>query len=237
MVADSWCPYNCEPGSDAPGFMVEIAQRAFAEHGVEVNYRIMPWLRALHAVQKGTFDGVIGASKVEAPGFKFPAIAQGQMRNGFWVENSSNWSYSGISSLRDLRLGVIGGYSYGEQIEAYIHDQVNASRVTILSGDDPLLRGASMLIRKRIDALLEDEYVMRHWISANNFQNRFVLAGSVQNTDMFSEVYIAFSPAGARSDTYTRWITEYMNEARHTGELAEILHKYGIDDWVIDSSN
>lgn len=231
LAADYWCPYNCEPGTQAPGFMVEIAQRALAVHGVEVEYRVMPWLRALHAVQKGALDGVIGASKIEAPGFVFPTLPQGQMRNGFWVARPSAWTYAGIESLQNIRLGVIGGYSYGQQIEAYIQDPANASQVTVLSGDDPLLRGASMLMRNRIDVLLEDEQVMRHWITDNNFQNRFALAGSVSHSDVFSEVYVAFSPAGEKSDTYARWIAEYMNEARRTGELALILQKYGVSDW------
>ena len=26
LLADAWCPYNCEPGSDTPGFMIEIAR-------------------------------------------------------------------------------------------------------------------------------------------------------------------------------------------------------------------
>lgn len=42
IVADPWCPYNCEPGSDEPGFMVEIARRVFAEAGIEVRYETVP---------------------------------------------------------------------------------------------------------------------------------------------------------------------------------------------------
>ncbi|UTF58642.1 ABC transporter substrate-binding protein [Gilvimarinus sp. DA14] len=231
LVADYWCPYNCEPGSEAPGFMIEIAEGAFAAHGVKVDYRVMPWLRALHAVQKGALDGVIGASKIEAPGFVFPAMAQGRMRNGFWVAAPNPWTYSGVESLQNVRLGVIGGYSYGEEIEAYIQDPANAAQVTVLSGEDPLLRGASMLLRNRLDVLLEDEQVMRHWMAEHNFQSRFSLAGSARNSDIFSQVYVAFSPAGEKSAIYAQWLTDYMEKARRSGELAAILQKYGISDW------
>ena len=39
IVSDEWCPYNCEPGSDRPGFGIEIAMEAYAHYerrGVEL---------------------------------------------------------------------------------------------------------------------------------------------------------------------------------------------------------
>ena len=39
LVADEWCPYNCAPNSDKPGYVVEIAELVFAEAGHTVIYK------------------------------------------------------------------------------------------------------------------------------------------------------------------------------------------------------
>ncbi|MDO3388466.1 hypothetical protein QWI17_21650 [Gilvimarinus sp. SDUM040013] len=104
LVADNWCPYNCEPDSAAPGFMVEIAQRAFADEGISVRYSILPWLRALQDTRNGVYDAVIGASKAEAVDFIFPRIEQAQMRNAFWALSDSPWNFQGMHSLSVVHL-------------------------------------------------------------------------------------------------------------------------------------
>ena len=38
LRADEWCPFNCEAGSENPGFMVEIAREALALYGHDVGY-------------------------------------------------------------------------------------------------------------------------------------------------------------------------------------------------------
>lgn len=42
LVADEWCPYNCTPDTDHPGFMIEIAQYAFEHAGHTIVYTTIP---------------------------------------------------------------------------------------------------------------------------------------------------------------------------------------------------
>lgn len=231
LAADQWCPYNCVPDTKAPGFMVEIAQRAFAAHEVSVQYQVLPWLRALYGTQVGRYSAVIGATKVEAPDFVFPAQEQGRAANSFWVETDSAWQYSGPASLQGVKLGVMGGYSYSEEVEAYINDERNDGRITVLSGNTPLERGLNMLKRKRIDVLLEDDNVMNHWLQLNGMVGDYRRAGSVGQSESFKRLYIAFSPQQEMSSTYARWLSDYMTSARDSGELDQLLAKYGLTDW------
>ena len=231
IVADPWCPYNCEPESDAPGFMVEIARRVFAEVGIEVRYETLPWVRALQATEAGEYNGAIGASRYEASGFVFPDIEQGRMRNGFWVVRESDWHFHGIESLTDINLATLAGYSYGPQVEEYLNDPANAQRVTQLYGSTPLQNGLNMLQRGRIDALLEDEYVFRYEVKQRNEVDHYRLAGRVGLDPLFSDVYIAFSPALTSSERYARILGEGMARLRASGELDKILARYGVSDW------
>lgn len=231
LVADNWCPYNCEPGSERPGFMVEIARRAFAEEGIAVQYSTQPWLRALEDTREGLYDGTIGASKAEAPDFIFPRIEQGQMRNGFWTLADSPWQFQGMHSLALVRLGAIGGYGYGPALEQYLHDDSNRERITMVHGDEPLNIGLNMLLRERIDSLVEDETVMRQRLAREGVQKQVRLAGYVPTTQRFSNIYIAFSPANKRSAHYSQILAQKMQQMRSSGELAKILARYHVADW------
>ncbi|MDO3381260.1 substrate-binding periplasmic protein [Gilvimarinus algae] len=231
LVADQWCPYNCDPAAERPGFMVEIAQRAFAAEGIEVVYLTLPWLRALQATAHGSYDAVIGASVIEARGFVFPDIEQARMRNGIWALQGRAWQYAGVDSLKQVRLGATGGYSYGPAVERYLNHPDNAAGVTLLFGDEPLSRGISMLKRGRLDALLEDEQVMRYALRQSGEENALVLAGLVENTDEFSKIYIAFSSARENSDKYARILSEQTRRLRQSGELHDILAHYNLTDW------
>jgi polar amino acid transport system substrate-binding protein len=82
LRADLWCPYNCEPGADRPGYMVEIAREVFAAAGHEIEYRTLNWVRSLEEARHGTVDGVIAATAVEAAGFVLP-LPLGRNRDGY----------------------------------------------------------------------------------------------------------------------------------------------------------
>jgi len=161
LVADPWCPYNCNPDNDQPGFMVEIAQRVFQESGYQVEYHLRPWLRALQDARNGEFHGVIGATRSEAPNFIFPDLAQGKMAMVFWTLGDSTWQYQDVKSLENQYVAVIAGYSYGGVIMDLLRNEQHRPYVTELHGESPLENGLAMLERGRIQVLLEDEHVMR----------------------------------------------------------------------------
>ena len=75
IVADEWCPFNCEPNSKAPGFMIEIATEIFSKAGHSVNYSTMDWDEALTAVRKGEFKAIVGAANEDAPDSIFVAFS------------------------------------------------------------------------------------------------------------------------------------------------------------------
>ena len=60
LAADYWCPYNCDPEDKNPGYLVELAQKAFEIYDIDVEYRLMPWSEGLLAVKEGRINGVIG---------------------------------------------------------------------------------------------------------------------------------------------------------------------------------
>ncbi|GGD59147.1 substrate-binding periplasmic protein [Lacimicrobium alkaliphilum] len=231
LAADLWCPYNCEPDSDKPGFMVEIARAVFAQKGIDVEYRLMPWSRAVQSTREGDFDAVIGATLNDAPGFVFPAVEQGQMLTSLWVLPEFKWRYQRIASLSDVILGVSAGYSYGADIDGYVADPRNQNYIHVLFGTKPLAQGLKMLKAGRIDVMVEDESVFRYHVDQFPDGIPYVNAGTVDNPTADTKVYVAFSPAKPDSAQWAEMLSKGIADMRASGDLLRILQRYGLRDW------
>lgn len=65
VVADEWCPYNCQPQAKRSGYVIELLKAAFGTRDVKVDYRIVPWKRALMDTRAGKTGAVIAANEKE----------------------------------------------------------------------------------------------------------------------------------------------------------------------------
>ncbi|MBN7825947.1 transporter substrate-binding domain-containing protein [Bowmanella dokdonensis] len=231
LVADRWCPYNCDPGSSKPGFMVEIARRAFARHDIQIEYQILPWNRAVQGTRTGEFDAIVGAALSDAPDFVFPVFEQGRMQTSFWARKNESWRYQDIGSLQGKVLGVSSGYSYGPELDQYIADPQNALYIQVMYGTHPIGKGLRMLAAGRIDLMLEDESVLRHYLATRGPDLPVTLAGRPSMPPDFANVYVAFSPAMAESVQRAELLGRETAAMRQSGELSRILADYGLQDW------
>ncbi|AWL10876.1 hypothetical protein HMF8227_00370 [Saliniradius amylolyticus] len=230
LVADKWCPYNCAPTEQHPGFMIEIAQRVFAKHDIAVNYYLVPWSRALHGVEQGQFDAAVGAARVEAPTLIYPGIEQGWMQNALWTLPERSFNYLGPPSLNDRVLGYTDGYSYGPALDRYIANPNGQARLQAFFGSSPLADAVKMLQAGRIDVLVEDANVLGFFLKSRQ-QPPLANVGKVISNAERQQVYIAFSPELPEAEQYARWLAEGTQTLRRSGELADILRHYGLRDW------
>ncbi|MDX1975555.1 MAG: transporter substrate-binding domain-containing protein [Rickettsiales bacterium] len=231
IVGDSWCPYNCDLESENPGALVEIAQHAFSKHGITVDYKILPWSRAVNETREGKYTALVGASKDDAPGFVFPDIEQGLMRNGFYVKKDSSWKYTGIDALQSVSLGVIADYTYSDQLDPYIAaNMANIKKVQIVSGDEALTLNIKKLLAGRIDTLIEAQAVMNYTLAQKNLAGQLKEAGFIEPTPQ-DNLYIAFSPNNKKSKEYATILAKELAAMRKSKQLQTILAKYNMEDW------
>jgi polar amino acid transport system substrate-binding protein len=231
IVADEWCPYNCEPGSEKPGFMIEIAQKAFAKHNIAVEYINIPWTRSLAAVRKGKYNAVTSATENEVPNLVIPLVEQGYARDAFYVKSGNPWRYKNVKSLENITLGIIADYNYGEDLDAYISKHKdNLEKIQSLSSDDALDLNIKKLLSGRIDAFVEAEYVAGYTMAKQGNSDKIDYAGPIP-TSSNNNLYVAFSPAIKESAGYAEILTKEMKAMRASGELAAILGRYAVDDW------
>jgi len=227
VVADAYCPYNCEPGSARPGYVVEILERTLGRKGVRVQYRTMGWEQAVAAVREGRSGAIVAAVKGDAPDFVFPRLEIGRSANGFAVRKGDPWRYTGPASLAGRRLGVVEGYDYGAEVQGYV-DSADPRTLVRAGGDAPLGRLARDLAAGRVDVVVEDLSVLVFLSEKDPGFRALSPAGSTRG---FDPVYVAFSPASPRSAAWARMFDEGLEELRRTGELAAILARYGLKDW------
>lgn len=228
IVADEWCPYNCEPGSDKPGFMIEIAQKTLGAAGHTIDYKNMPWSRAIDEARKGKFDAIVGAAKDDAPDFVYPSVSLGVSGSIFAVRKGETWKYAGIDSLAGHSIGVIQDYSYDDDFDKYVEANAkDSAKLQVAAGESALETNIKKLEAKRIDAMVEDKSVLNYALSQMGKAGAFDVAGALGD----AEVYIAFSPAKKESAEYAKLLSEGLQKLRASGELKTILAKYGLEDW------
>jgi len=224
--ADSWYPINGEPGSEKPGYMIEMARKILGDAGHSVDYRLMPWERALAEVRQGNIDCVVGAYIEDAPDFVYPTESWGMDESAFYVKKGETWRYTGLDSLASVKLGLIGGYAYDDAFDQYV--QSHPDVVQYVKGDNALENNIKKIMGGRITATVESPLVMRAKLKDMGLQADIISAGNLGEP---SDMYIACSPAKPSSKALVELIDAGTQNLRASGELKDILDNYGLTDW------
>ena len=226
---DLWAPFNGDPSSDKPGYAIEIMKAVFEPNGIKIDYQTIPWTSAMKGLQEGKFEAAVGASKEDCPDAIFPELEIADIRHGFFALPSSKWRFKGIDSLSQIKLGVIEGYTYGEDVDRYIASAKVSGKVEAIVGDGVLEKNIKKLHVGRIDAVIEAPQVFSWTVKTMGLpENTFVNVGSLEKSQ---KNYIAFSPAKESSKKYAKMFDDGIRELRRNGKLKTILAKYGLKDW------
>lgn len=223
IAADPWCPFNCEPGSDKPGYLVEIAKEVFEPLGHTVTYESVNWARALVTTREGQYDAVFGAARGDAEDFVFPEGPLGQAGNAYFVRKDDPWKLDKPEALSGKTVGLIRDYDYGG-LEADIEKYATAEYV---GGNDPLPANIKKLLAERLDVVVEEASVFNYTAGELGVLDKVRLESSGD----YDPIYIAFSPAKEDSKQLAADLDAGMARLRESGRLQEILTKYGLSDW------
>lgn len=224
--ADYWFPMNGNPADPSPGYMIELVTDIMKQHNVTVDYQTMPWERALQMTREGKIDCVVGAYKGDAPDLLFPEEAWGIDTDTFYVRNDSNWTYNGLESLVGQKVGLISGYSYGDESDAFI--KAHKEIFQPLGGDTALEQNIKKLMSGRVTAIVDSELVLKSKLKKLGLVGQLKSAGPWGEPDA---LYIACSPNRPTSKQYLQWIDEGTRQLRASGRLKAIMESYGLEDW------
>jgi polar amino acid transport system substrate-binding protein len=223
LRTDAWCPYSCDPDSEYPGILYEIAEAAFTGEGYEVDYKLSSWARSIAQVRTGKADVLLGAYRQDVPDFVFHDRPAATSTMQFWTLPDSDWTYTGLESLEGLEIGLIKDYSYGDEVDPYF--KANPDQLQETVGKDPLVSLVRRLERGRVDVVIDDSWVMAYFLKSHPDMPRLRMAGGVEG----ESVYIPLSPAKvARSKELARIIDAGIEKLEKSGGLARIYERYGV---------
>lgn len=229
IIADVWCPYNCEPDAKELGYGIEIAKAIFEPAGHTVTYQLSNYTRSIERTRKGDYVAVIGMTPGDAPDFVFPKEILGETDDGLITRAEDGFVYKGPESLDGRVLATIQSYTYGEVLQAYVdRHQKDKSRIDTVGGDDALAINFKKLMAKRVDVVTDDSNVARHQLKLMGLLDKV----SIQSVPgKRAPIYLGFSPANPKAKAYAELFDKGFVALRVEGKLKAILDRYGLKDW------
>lgn len=231
FTTEDWRPFVFADANNVqaqmPGFSVEIVNAAFRNMGYSIDYQPKPFKRQIKETQSGKYAGIVGLLASDAPNLVYPKEGVGEIRNCFYVGKHSRWHYEQPESLRQVVLGVVGGYTYGV-IDSHIW-QYRDSQIYVYSGDNDkaLSRLTELLQAERINVVVEDEAVMEFYLIQSGQKDSVKQVGCLEA----QPAMVGFTPKDSRAQQWADEFDIQLDSMRKSGELRRILSKYGVSDW------
>ena len=189
LVSLEYEPYSYSQNGTFKGYDIEVIEECFRRMGEELDIELIPWSRALKMGMAGETDGVFGIfrrpERVEKMFFTEPVRAE---KISFFVRKDSPLVFNGdLTQLKNCSFGVVGGYSYGKEVDSFFKNEVPESRVEI--GVSPEMN-ITKLLRGRFDIYVGDTF------SSLNTMHKMGVAGQIRRLGPpvnISAVHVAFS--------------------------------------------
>ena len=225
VAADLWCPFNCAPDSAKPGYMVELLGAILVPEGHKIDYKVLPWNRAIRDAHDGKIDGVIAAGEEDAAKLVLHKLPFGKSSQVFVVREGNEFEWRNADSIGNRRLQVIASYDYGPDIMRWIKN--HPEQVDVAFGEAPLQSSLRKLDAKRSDVVINNDAVVRYTLRDIGLLGHFTIRPTGQQVPLFIGLSPKLSDAHQLADMIDRGIVRL----RRSGELKLILDRYGLADW------
>lgn len=228
LMADRWCPFNCDPTSaqsKETGYMVEVAKLAFERKGHNIDYKVDTWTNSIDEVRKGKATAIVATTIADAPDFIYPEKNMGSNKECFYVRSKDPWEYLKVDDLKKRKIGIVESYAYSPELYVYFRD--HSEQIVKGKGSSPLLDNLKNLDEKKIDTLVENPFVFNYLTERKKIRDNYEEAGCTEGDPL----YIGFSPKNPRSKEFAKILTEGIEELRKDGTIAKIIEKYSLKDW------
>lgn len=228
IAADEWCPVNCDPTGGRDGIGIEMARQIFEPLGYKIHYVMMPWVDAVRKVEEGTIDAVIGANQKDSARLIFPKTPVGLVADQIYALTSNPLVCTSLDSLRNRRIGIIAGYGYNEELEAFIQSQKNVSGSIHESlGEEALEKNIQELLNGDVDVIAESNVVMAYTLNEKKLTDKIT---KICPSFELENIYLAFSPVLKDSQNLADIFDAGVEKLTISGAFNDIYTKYGLGE-------
>lgn len=225
--ADKWCPYNCDPQSERPGYFIDLLKEIFESAGHKIDYKLLNWSRSVKECKEGKYDFIVGAYKEDCEGCSFPQMKQAVSFNRLFTKKEGPWTYSGPNSLKGQRVGVINGYTYDEVADKFIAEKHPS--FLVLAGESALSQMIQMLDAGRLTAFYENPNVVREELRVMKKKMTEYRSDSFF-MDKKTEIYSAVCKGRKTTMEYTKILNDGMKRLSESGGLSALKNKYELTE-------
>jgi len=231
FVDSTFCPLVCDSTIDGKeGYVIDILRDALATKNHTLTFEIIPFPRAIIQVRTGEAHALPAIYHSDAPDLIVGEAVIAPGRNMLFARKDFAGQYQGVESLSKLNIGVILGYTFGnESIDNYISEakKTRNNNVTFIAGDKPYKRLIMMLMNGSVDAIIDDSSFIYHAISnSNQFDASLIkMVGIIGE----GENVVAYSPSLPEdSKLLLDIIDPFINDLYDSGDINKYVTPYGL---------
>lgn len=216
FVTTEFPPYIIKQGDQLSGFEVEFVREACRKLGIEVEFTLVPWNRALEYIKMGQVDGILmpvfRPDRAEYIYFTEEPVAR--ERISIMALHGSGIKAKSLADMKDELVGAILGYSYGKEF-----DESGVLRKDFSATNELLLRKLNL---GRYRLVVSDEYVI-NYVAKKAGQEQLETVLNLQDNPQF----LGFSKAiGTRGKDLQKRFSQAIHEMQQDGTLEKIKKKY-----------
>ncbi|GLX78380.1 hypothetical protein tinsulaeT_17200 [Thalassotalea insulae] len=225
LASDEWCPFICIQGKQiSHGFLVDASKDILKHANVNLTSLLLPLNRAMILAEQGKIDGIYAPTISDRFINSMPLTYS---RACFFVNRQNKWRYTDIKDLSPVTVNVVDDYGYdGGPFDAFLSNakKSKAANIIFRTGDIAAKTNVQLLLKQRIEILLEHEAVMSHLLTERNETHQIRKAGCLKHA-LPLVIGISNSHPNAKEliQTFNVGLTKLIESGRFT-QLMETYH-------------
>ena len=222
VATESW---ETNTNEDGTGSFFDMIREVYALEGIEMEYVIVPYERAVEMTRNQEVDAWVAAYDEEEDFALFPDWHFDADTVTAVYKKDRFPDFDGLSSLEGPVVSWIRGYAYDE----YIEEEMNIYRL------DKRTSAMEMLVRDRIDVFLDAAAEVEDMISDVDFNRKIKFnVNQYAYTEILNlNLYLAFAPNAKSSELIRIWDTNFPKMLL-SGRVQEIYDEYEVGGFPFD---
>ena len=214
----NWEPYIGENLKNN-GYVAEIAKKALAREGYNLEIKFYPWARTVKLAKLGKVDGYFPEyySPEKETHFSFSDKFPGGPL-GFFKKTGRDISYNKLKDLKSYNIGVVRGYVNTEEFDNANYLQKESARSDLIN--------IRKLLSGRIDLMVADKFVGKY-VLKEKLPNKVGDIEFVEPPLEYKPLYVAFVKSNNNHKKYVTAFNKGLQKIKEDGTLDKILSKYG----------
>lgn len=210
-------PFMYQDGDRAEGLYPTIIESVFQRMKTPVAIKALPWKRALFDADNGN-SGIAGIYKNTSRLKKYDYSDDiFRERLALFVLKERKFTYSNLKDLQGKEIGVIRGWSYGDEFDSLRKNQLFF--VDEVKNDESNFK---KLLAKRVDCVIAIEESGQSLISDDRFKGKII---QLQPYVAINPTYLIFPKISGQTDILTQF-NATLKTMKNKGEYEELIHLF-----------